>query len=289
MNHGNKATLILGAGGFLGRKIYNLMIQDGSVYKPIRGAEDFLIDSRDSKASFSSLAKYDLLHVINCSSGRLQSLQEATNSNYTFPAAMLKKVMSLPVLLEWTQFDSYTQYSLGEIHDKNYVLTKNMFNGILDSHIEDDKVLRIKRVSLPHLYGDGDSLARFLPKMFWRILLGEDVKVLSPKELLPVIDANDCAQIVIEMSLLNLVSPDNRKWQAISISPSEILRAYDLLLYFKKIAGSPSKLTMGESINGIFTEKWKTSEQPPVFQSSLIRTSRSATLEKIRTELKGLL
>ena len=286
-NHASKATLILGAGGFLGSTIFRLISQQGSVYKTIRGSVEFVEGSFESKVELDSLRKYGALHVINCSSGRLQNHQDAIASNLAFPSSILKRVTDLSVPVTWTQFDSYTQYSQGEIHDLNYVNTKNLFNDYLDSQFEERAILSLERISLPHLYGVGDNILRFLPKMFCRILLGEDIIVLSPNELIPIIDVYDCAKIVLENSAVNNIDLKYNKKVVTSISPTEIVSAYDLLSAFKVVTNSQGNLAKGEDVPEIFTEKWNISEQPLEIQSLCVRTSRLATFNKIHAELRG--
>ena len=72
----------------------------------------------------------------------------------------------------------------------------------------------------------------------------------------------------------------------LSISPSEVVTAYDLFLSFKAKTGSQSNLSMGEKIKEVFTEEWIESEQPARFQSLTDRTSRVKTFEKIETEMR---
>jgi hypothetical protein len=286
-NHKRKATLILGARGFLGSKIFSLISHQGSVYKTIRGIEEFVEGPLEAKVELASLGEFEVLHVINCSSGRLQNHQDAIASNLTFPSSILSKVTELSAPIIWTQFDSYTQYSRGKIHDQNYVNTKNMFNDHLNSQLQEKAIFSFERISLPHLYGEGDKISRFLPRMFHKILSGEDIRVLSPHELLPVLDVNDCVKIVLENSIINDFTRNFNKKAISSISPSEILSAFDLLTSFKAVTNSQGDLSMGEDVLEVFTEKWEASEQPSEIQSSLVRTSRVATFNKILTELKG--
>ncbi len=286
-NHASKATLVLGARGFLGSVIFRQISQHGNVYKTIRGDTEFVEESFESRVELTSLGEYEILHVINCSSGRLQNHRDALSSNFTFPGSILRVVAELPVPIMWTQFDSYTQYSRGDIHDLNYVNTKNLFNDFLDSQFEEKVISSLERISLPHLYGEGDNSARFLPRMFRRALLGENIKVLSPNELLPIIDVDDCAKIVLENSLVNIFNRNCIKRAITSISPSETVSAYDLLLAFKVATNSQCNLMKGEDAQEVFTEKWDASEQPLEMQSSLVRTSRLATFDKILTELRG--
>ena len=286
-NHASKATLILGARGFLGSKIFGLMSHQGSVYKTIRGNEEFLEGPLEAKVELASLGEFEELHIINCSSGRQQNYQDAISSNLTFPISILRKVTEIPAPIIWTQFDSYTQYSRGKIHDLNYVNTKNMFNDYLDSQFQEKSILSIERISLPHLYGEGDNITRFLPRMFHKILIGEDIRVLSPHELLPIMDVDDCAKIVLRNSIVNAFDRNFHEKAKSSISPSEIVSAFELLSSFKAVTNSQGHLTMGEDVHRVFTEKWEASEQPLEIQSPLVRTSRLATFTKIFTELKG--
>jgi len=282
-NHASKATLILGAGGFLGRKITEQMAELGSTFRSIRGETEYVEDSKGIKVEISSLSKFECLNTINCSSGRLQDLQEASLSNYKFPADILMNVLKLPVSNTWTQIDSYTQYSRGDVHDVNYVTFKNRFNDLLDIQLKSNSSLIVQRISLPHLYGHGDKSERFLPKTFKKILLGENVRILSPQEFLPIIDVDDCTQLILQINSLKI--PKERKIM-LSISPSEVVTAYDLFLSFKAKTGSQSNLTMGEKIKEVFTEEWIESEQPARFQTLTDRTSRGKTFEKIEIEMR---
>ena len=282
-NHADKATLVLGAGGFLGRKITCQLSESGTTFRSIRGDAEYIEDTNGIKVKISSLAKFESLNIINCSSGRLQNLQEASLSNYEFPADVLKNVLELPVFTVWTQIDSYTQYSVGNIHDVNYVGFKNKFNDLIDFQLKEKSNFIVRRISLPHLYGQGDKIERFLPKTFKRILLGEKVKIISPQELLPIIDIDDCARLIMQVNSINIFN-ERRVMQ--SIPPSEVVNALDFFLSFKHATGSQSEVIEGEKVEEVFTEVWRESEQPAPIHSLIERTSRLVTFEKIDADMR---
>ena len=282
-NHAAKATLVLGAGGFLGRKITYQLADSGTTFRSIRGETEYIEDTNGIKVNISSLAKFEYLNIINCSSGRLQNLQEASLSNYEFPADVLKNVLELPVLTDWTQIDSYTQYSTGKVHDVNYVAFKNKFNDLINFQLKEKSNLIVRRISLPHLYGQGDKMERFLPKTFKRILLGENVKIISPQELLPLIDIDDCVRLIMQVNSINIF---NERRVVQSIPPSEVVTALDFFLSFKRATGSQSDVSEGEKVEEVFTEEWKESEQPTPIHSLIERTSRLVTFEKIDADIR---
>ena len=285
-SHEPKATLILGANGFLGRELHKLYSKDDSVYQTVRGKECTLMKADRTEIDLSILSKYHEVHVVNCSSGRLQSLGAAEESNYNFPVSIMENVLEKVEIIKWTQFDSYTQYSKDIVHDKNYVSMKNKFNNFLRSRTSQNSNFSITQISLPHLYGAGDKITRFLPKTFQKILLDENLNILSPKEVIPIIDVNDCAKIVLEIFARAPINEKNQKVRRFSIEPTEIVQIYELFFSFKTFTKSQCILTRGKEFDDIFIEKWVESEQPKKFRSKSTRTSRFKTFRKIVRELE---
>ena len=288
LNHTNKATLILGAGGFLGSKIFDLTLKNGHVFRSIRNNTTSVVDSYGSEIAISQLFKCEFLHVLNCSSGRYQNTEDANSSHFQFPATVLKQILNSDLKVDWTQFDSYTQYTKRRVHDVNYVSAKKTFNEYLSYLKLNHPTLKINRIALPHLYGAGDKINRYLPKTFQKILKSKIVEINSPHELLPVIDVIDCAKIALEISSADQFDIHSRSIKSVSIPPSEIVSVFDFFSSFKVKTNSSCRLIKGQDLDEIFIERWFQSEQPIEFSSSLMRSSREKTFERVIYEMEGL-
>jgi hypothetical protein len=209
-------------------------------------------------------------------------------NNFNFPLTVLQNVSQLNIPIRWIQFDSYTQYTIGKVHDKNYVTSKNLFNEQLDYYHSKKVLSSLQRISLPHIYGQHDNAVRFLPRMFKKILFEQNIEVISPYEMLPVIDIFDCAAIIKEIIFGRNKKIIGNEREILSIAPTERVPAIDFLNSFKVFSKSNSKIIKGVDDINMFVEKWNSEEQPLEFKSELIRKTRQATFEDIIIEMRGL-
>ena len=280
------AILVIGSQGFLGKNIFNLLELNDHKFTSIRGDTKHVFDSHGMMIDIDEFSKYESITVFNCSSGRQQTKVQANESNFLFPANMLDELSTLSVRTIWVQFDSYTQYALGPIHDANYVDSKNEFNIELDKRLSTNKQLSYFRISLPHLYGLGDHNSRFLPNVFSKLYRGSDVQVTSPGEKLPLIDVQDCAREIIDISIQTVISSPAQFHVKLSIAPTENIEVYYFLDSFRKYLNSKALVTRGLEDSKVFIEKWEKHEQPQVFLSEKNRRSREESFRKLKENLE---
>jgi hypothetical protein len=283
-----EATIVLGSKGFLGKEITKLSSQV-NLLTSIRGDTSSFHNRFGELKDLNILLKYKSILVINCTSSRMLDDALSIESNFNFPLAVLQNVSQLNIPMRWVQFDSYTQYTIEKVHDENYVKSKNLFNERLDYYFSKKVLSSLQRISLPHIYGQGDNALRFLPKMFKKILLSVNVEVISPYELLPVIDVADCAAVIKEIIFSRCVKIEESNREILSIAPTEEVSVVDFLNSFKAFSESNSKIIKGKNDINIFVEKWNSEEQPLNFKSELIRKTRDATFEDIILEMRGLI
>ena len=280
------AILVIGSHGFLGKNICKLLEHHNHLFTSIRGDTKHVFDSHGTMLDFDVFRRFESITVHNCSSGRSQTKELASESNFLFPTKVLNELSSLSASIIWIQFDSYTQYISGPVHDINYVNSKNEFNSELDKTASSNKLLSYFRISLPHLYGLGDNNSRFLPNVFSKLYKGINVQVTSSGEALPLIDVQDCAREIIDISV-QPVTTDPRQFQTkLSIAPSENIELYGFLESFKKYLNSNALVTRGLEDANVFIEKWERHEQPPVFLSEKNRSSREETFRKLKEDLE---
>jgi len=280
------AILIIGSHGFLGKNICKMLEHYDHIFTSIRGDTKHVFDSLGTVIGFDAFTKFELVTVFNCSSGRLQTIELSNESNFLFPTNVLDELSRFSSRIIWIQFDSYTQNTSGRIHDENYVDSKNRFNNELDKKASSNYLFEYIRISLPHLYGPGDNSSRFLPKVFSKILKGIDVQVTSSREVLPLIDVEDCAREVIAISIQCTMSGKKSLHTKVSIPPTENIELYYFLNSFKEYLNSESLISRGQDDSNVFIEKWEKHEQPPVFLAEENRSSRNETFRKLKKDLE---
>lgn len=280
------AILVLGSQGFLGKNICNLLVPNDHLFTSIRGDAKHVFDSHRVMINIDEFSQYESITVFNCSSGRQQTKELANESNYLFPTNILDELSTLSKRIIWIQFDSYTQYTLGTVHDVNYVNSKNEFNKELDKRLSTNKLLSYFRISLPHLYGLGDHNSRFLPNAFSKLYKGSDVQVKSPREKLPLIDVQDCAREIIDISVKTVTSSPNQFHVKLSIAPTENTEVYYFLDSFRKYLNSKGLVIRGIQDSKVFIEKWEEHEQPQLFLPEKNRSSQEESFRKLRENLE---
>ena len=280
------AILVIGSHGFLGKNICKLLEHEDYLFTSIRGDTKHVFDSHGAKTKINVFEKFEHITVYNCSSGRLQTTELSDESNLLFPTNILDELSRLSSSIIWIQFDSYTQYTVGQIHDMNYVNSKNKFNSGLDKKMSTNRLLSYFRISLPHLYGLEDNNSRFLPNVFSKIYKGIDVQLTSSREKLPLIDVQDCAREIIAISVQREIYGFKQFCTKLSISPSENIELYYFLDSFRKYLNSKAVVTRGLEDSKVFIEKWEKNEQPPVYLTEISRTSREKTFRKLKENLE---
>ena len=280
------AILVIGSQGFLGKNICNLLEHSDHLFTSIRGDTKHVFDSHGMIINIDVFARYESITVYNCSSGRQQTKDLANSSNCLFPTNILDELSTLSIRIIWIQFDSYTQYAFGPIHDVNYVNSKNKFNHELDNRFSTNKLLSYFRISLPHLYGIKDHNSRFLPNVFSKLYKGSDVQVTSPREKLPIIDVQDCAREIIDIAVQSVISSPKQFHVKLSIAPTENIEVYYFLDSFRKYLNSKALVIRGLEDSKVFIEKWEKHEQPQVFLSEKNRSSREESFHKLKENLE---
>jgi nucleoside-diphosphate-sugar epimerase len=208
---GTKYLLILGSGGFLGRTIMNTLPSKSLMESRIlisqpsqtRSNKRFiLLDSNLEVERILDIKelknkKNVMMSIVNCISSRnTNTTLDAWNANYLFPKSVLDSLLAYPELsLNWLQLESYWQYSKSTLPDPIYVESKVALGEYLSS-LSYNKNLRFEKIVLPHLVGPIDNIHRLIPKLFLKLLKGEECLIANPNSIFSITDVRDVAESI---------------------------------------------------------------------------------------------
>lgn len=274
------SLLLLGSTGFLGRSVFRellpltkleheLLISQNTAAEAMIRLTRFGPDSIKTEAFDLDEANglpYSNVVVVNCASSR-RSQDETISKlgNYDFPKRILEALSrNQNSRIHWVQFETFWQYSKSGLPDPTYVFWKNQFGSELEAFSLKPQIT-YQKVVLPHLIGPDDGLNRFLPRIFLKLLKGEDVVLNSPNEKFHLTDARDVAKWLVS-------TIRNHEWQTINSSvlfPSHELTLQEIVNRFALHTNSNSMIT------SIHDDKYSNpllikEDQPPVASLELM-------------------
>jgi len=202
--------IIMGGTGFLGktilRKLQNNDLNNGHLYRTVQVQNKLQIISvnRDLNTKFDLdeffQEKNSTFQIINCASSRYAKNNEDSRiANYANPLLILNSALqNSHQKIKWIQPESFWQYISEVVPDLDYVNWKNAFSSELVSECANGN-LSCTRVVLPHLIGVGDSLNRFLTKLFLELLTFEQSIIKNGDETFAIADVSDVSRYLVQL------------------------------------------------------------------------------------------
>jgi nucleoside-diphosphate-sugar epimerase len=192
MNPGQASRiLILGGHGFIGR---NLQLQ-------LEPRHELHIFDRFKESPKDCLQSFQPDVIINCSASTGKaSFHDSLEANILFQTRFLDELSrgrnSKP---RWIQLSSYFELQIPSGRSDNYSKHKALFRRLLES-AEEDSILSLVNLFLPHIVGPGEATDRLFPTLFRESKAGRNVSLSSGTQFVPVLAVWDCCE-AIEMGI----------------------------------------------------------------------------------------
>ena len=294
-----KSLILLGSTGFLGAAILDLLKSKSLLDLDVLTSRssppneaftlnllgpDFTSTRKLDGASLLSALNSDVT-VINCASSRNSKNEELSlHGNYKFPKEVLETLLAINgIRIRWIQIETFWQYSKSSSPDDRYVYWKNQFGNLLIDYSSNENVI-VEKFILPHLIGPFDSLHRFLPRLFLKILKGERISINSPEEVFCIADVRDVARYLVS----NAHDESKRTSFPGGLFPYTEIQLQEIVHLFSRISSSKPQvefLNTLESSNPML----HVSEQPPLLEIvGQLLLDLDTTLSDIAKWLSGL-
>jgi nucleoside-diphosphate-sugar epimerase len=171
-------VLIIGADGFIGKKLSSEVLKNHDLVKVNRNSE--LRDIFDNENS------YDF--VINCASSLPNSTQfESNKSNFLYAKQFLDNINSK----HWIQIESYFQLQILMGRSDHYSIEKQKFSKYLDTQSKITTLPKIHHLYLPHIFGEGDKPGRLISSAINAFKKAEILKASSGSQFIPILHVSD--------------------------------------------------------------------------------------------------
>jgi nucleoside-diphosphate-sugar epimerase len=179
--------LILGSGGFIGRKLSKELKTSGHEITDITR-------STNSKEFLINPTHFDT--IINCASSLPNATPfQAHDSNFNYP----KKFLEYANFDTWLQIESYYQKQIPFGRRDNYTLEKEAFSSLLRSRVTTHREHQYKFLTLPHIFGEGDRKDRLINSAIATFSAGGIFKVVNSQEYLPLLHIADAVTGIVNM------------------------------------------------------------------------------------------
>lgn len=294
-----KSLILLGSTGFLGAAVLDLLKSKSLLDLDVLTSKssppneafilNFLGPDFTSTRKFDGASLFSVLNsdvtIINCASSRNSKNEELSlQGNYKFPKEVLETLLAINgIRIRWIQIETFWQYSKSSSPDDRYVYWKNQFGNLLIDYSSNENVI-VEKFILPHLIGPFDSLHRFLPRLFLKILKGERISINSPEEVFCVADVRDVARYLVS----NAYDESKRTSFPGGLFPYTEIQLQEIVRLFSRISSSKPQvefLNTLESSNPML----HLSEQPPLLEIvGQLLLDLDTTLSDIAKWLSGL-
>lgn len=196
--------ILLGSSGFIGSKIFDVLVQDDSDFIVCDRNADFYHARKGPKYKINKNTLKSVseeITVVNMVGNAIGTEQSILNANYVYPIKVLDALSMLGVKIRWIQASSYFQnYKSSFGIDKNfYAKTKQQIVTELYSRQSIQNVEVINLV-LPHVTGIGEPERRLIPQLIKAKLTKQFIFLSSGLSVLPIVGVEKIANNVVEIA-----------------------------------------------------------------------------------------
>jgi nucleoside-diphosphate-sugar epimerase len=179
--------LILGGHGFIGR---NLQLQ-------LEPRHELHIFDRFKESPKDCLQSFQPDVIINCSASTSKAtFHESLEANVLFQARFLDELSrdrnSKP---RWIQISSYFELQIPYGRADNYSKHKALCRHLLQS-ADEDGILSLASVILPHVVGPGEAPDRLFPTLLRELGSGRNIRLSSGSQFIPILAIWDCCDVI---------------------------------------------------------------------------------------------
>ena len=182
-------VLLLGANGFIGRKIVDLV---DSKYRiiPVK---------RDLQRKQAFLEENRPIAIINCAaSDHNAGLDDSLLVNIDYPLKWLEALQrSANLEIKWIQAASYYELQIPYGRKDFYSIHKMEFRTNLLSAMKSSNFEPIV-VFLPHIFGEGQKPTSLLPSLIRYLREGDELNLTTGRQFLPLLHVDDAARALIQ-------------------------------------------------------------------------------------------
>ncbi len=247
-----KTILITGINGFLGSHLaktlnhhYNIIGLESSIGKfhRLEGCNFEIYLSQDNLESIFQKQKiFAIIHAATVYNSNGDSFDKMLNSNVILPVTLYKIANKFNVskFINTDSFFNNPKYNYKYLLD--YTLSKKH---VIDWLVLEKGNCELINLKLFHVYGDNDSLSKFIPQMIYALKKNQEFIKLSlgeqKRDFIFIDDVVNAFKIVLECSLFNYAEIiEYEVGSGNSVSIKEIVET------IKKITKSKTKLLFGE-------------------------------------------
>lgn len=182
-------VLLLGANGFIGRKILNVAESKYRII-PVK---------RDLQQKQAFLEEVRPVAIINCAASEHQAgYDESYFVNIDYPLKWLEALERIPKLgVKWIQAASYFELQIPFGRIDHYSIHKMEFR---TKFLSAKKSQRFEptAVFLPHIFGDGQKPNALFPSLIRHLKEGDVLNLTTGRQYLPLLHVDDAANALIE-------------------------------------------------------------------------------------------
>ena len=180
-------VLILGGNGFIGKHLKFLLEAENEVH----------VFNRIMESPEESLRVFRPTVIINCTaSASNATFHESLEANVLFQAQFLNELSrGCNSETRWIQISSYFELQIPYGRSDNYSTHKAFCSQLLRS-AEQDGILSLVNVFLPHIVGPGETPNRLFPSLLREVGSGRNLSLSSGSQFVPILAIWDCCKVI---------------------------------------------------------------------------------------------
>jgi len=244
---------LTGGTGFIGKNLIDALLVRGHVVLalhrlggcevPVTRDQLSWVLLKDIDQTFRSYKPEIVIHLATCY-GSESDLSEVVETNVVMPLRILELAATTECKLFINTDSYYTKPEFNYSHMRPYINSKNEFIKWARLFLENSCSMKIASVRLEHVYGFGDGGRKFIPEIFNKLQLNEDISLTAGKQERDFIHVDD----VIE-GYLTLIESQNALGSGITeigLGTGKAISVREFIEVAKQVSRSMSILKFGE-------------------------------------------
>lgn len=247
--------LLTGATGFVGRKLLNLLVNNGctvliiarmktnlsEIGNIIKDLDVEYVENDNIEAIFKRHKDIELIiHAATDYGLKKSSNFRVYRANVELPINLLELAIknNIKKFINLDTFFNSKSVSYGYL--KSYILSKRQFQewGELISNEEEISFINLR---LYHVYGEGDGLHKFVPTIIRRCQAGEDIDLTAGVQKRDFIHVDDVVEAIALIAKASL----NSGYHHFDIGSGESMSIREFVELVNRFCGNKAKLNFG--------------------------------------------
>jgi len=178
--------LILGSHGYIGRNLV----------KYLEPRAEICFHNRKLTSIAEALDSFKPTVVVNSSASRLNDgFAESLDANFLYQVDCLKKLLSSNSSLIWIQLSSYYELQIPFGRNDFYSTHKKFFTDLLED-LESRKLINLRNVFLPHVFGLDEKSTRLIPSIKRAKQKLSRVEFSAGQQFIPILHVDDACSAI---------------------------------------------------------------------------------------------